>query len=305
MWLLNERNPSSRARKQFGDLVMSINDRLWKIKTPRVSGADALRRASQDISVYLYTLLCGDPLINSVIRSPKLHPLAKPKAIPGSGYISLFKPATIAIFPPEPGGLGTGLEMEIEARMYPLPGLAYTGDGHVRMVSPWGYGQTPIKLDAWLKQPLVQEDRIVRTVREAIVSVRNQRGAHADRKAAEQRKYGAPVSTVCEQYIDFFILQAGIYVVCEAARSATRVDGFRDALGLDDALMSDTVFELDAELQLAADDEYSWEFDLVRESYIEAVRQVGRTNQSYTCRVIKSPFQPVVIEPKPDLPKWW
>ena len=173
---------------------------------------------SRSVSVELRKLLLNNGLLQRCVRRPRLHPLTQPDQLKGDPCEDIFKTAggsaTITKLDEPMAGAQALIEFAPITHttvIHPLYGLRFQKDINQWISeSPFDEGLPPIRLDRWLKQPVLQIDSDVYDMRDTLSEVANTQGAHSDhhndaiRQQIHQHFRGI--------YLNIFILTVGIYL---------------------------------------------------------------------------------------------
>ena len=215
-WAINNTPNVADYYEQFGDSLLTIANEL---RTLESGLGENLRRVSHNISIHIYKVLIGgdhQPLLNC-IKDPKLPRLLKPHQLNGDPY-ELFPPYDLELSPP-PSGPGTGLALHWEGKVLPLHGLSYDAKSNGFFTpTPWDYQRAPIRLRYWTRQNLIQINHTCRQIGEIIKLVRNQRGAHSDRKWMNAAP--RPLINFFSLYVSLFVVQIGSLLVDKVSEIA-------------------------------------------------------------------------------------
>ena len=236
IWETNE-HAEDRTFEDFTASMINISTQL------RANGEDVrsfgrnLIGVSRSVSVELRKLLLGDALISKCVRKPKLHKLIRAHRLYGDPFEDSFgvQGGTMWITKLDEPGAGTSAEFEITPMkhtvvIYPLYGLCFQKGSNVwTSTDPFAKELTPIGLDWWLKQPVLQIDRDRYDMRATLSEVANTQGAHSDRRRDTIRQQ---ISKHFHSiYLNIFILRVGIYLSNQFAASVSANSSLRERIG--------------------------------------------------------------------------
>ncbi len=203
--------------KHFEDLTFSMFNILTQLQA-----FDSTRRnlvaISRSVSVELRKILLHDGLLKRCVRRPRLHQLVHPDHLKGDSFEDTFKVTggnmTITKIDEPMAGAQASFEfapMEHTTIVHPLYGLSFQEDIN-RWISenPIDEESIPIRLEQWLKQPILQIDNHIYNMGDLLSEVANTQGAHSDHKndAIRQQIYQHFHGT----YLNIFVLTIGIYL---------------------------------------------------------------------------------------------
>ena len=173
---------------------------------------------SRSVSVELRKLLLHNGLLRRCVHRPRLHPLTRPDQLKGDPCEDIFKTAggsaTITKLDEPMAGAQALIEfapMTHTTVIHPLYGLRFQKDINQWISeSPFDEVLPPVRLDRWLRQPVLQIDSDKYDMRDLLSEVANTQGAHSDhqndtiRQQIHQHFRGI--------YLNIFILTVGIYL---------------------------------------------------------------------------------------------
>ena len=235
IWEANE-HAEDRTFEDFTASMLNISTQL------RANGEDVrsfgrnLVGVSRSISVELRKLLFGDELISRCVRRPKLHKLIRPHRLSGDPFEDSFEiqGGNIQITKLDEPGAGTSATFGITPMkhivvIHPLYGLCFQKGSNVwTSTDPFAMGLTPIRLDWWLKQPVLQIDRDRYDMRAMLSEVANTQGAHSDRRRDTIRQQ---ISEHFHSiYLNIFTLRVGIYLNNLFAASVSANSSLRERI---------------------------------------------------------------------------
>lgn len=236
IWEANER-AEDRTFEDFTASMLNISTQL------RANGEDVrgfgrnLVGVSRSVSVELRKLLLGDDLISRCVRKPMLHKLIRPHRLNGDPFEDSFgvQGGTVRITKVDEPGAGASAEFGIAPMkhtvvIHPLYGLCFQKGSNVwASRDPFAKGLTPIRLDRWLKQPVLQIDRDRYDVRAMLSEVANTQGAHSDRrKDTIRQQISEHFHSI---YLNIFTLRVGIYLSNQFAASVSANSSLRERIG--------------------------------------------------------------------------
>ena len=223
----------------FEDFTASMINISTQLRANGVDGRSFGRNlvgVSRSISVELRKLLLGDALINRCVQRPKLHKLIKPQRLNGDPFEDSFgvQGGTVRIVKLDEPGAGTSAEfgvtpMKHTVVIFPLYGLCFQKDSNVwTSTDPFAKELTPIGLDWWLKQPVLQIDSDRYDMRAMLAEVANTQGAHSDRRRDTIRQQ------ISEHfhgiYLNVFTVRVGIYLNNQFAASVSANSSLRERI---------------------------------------------------------------------------
>ncbi|MDE2938531.1 MAG: hypothetical protein OXR67_06385 [Chloroflexota bacterium] len=211
-WEANENSTDS----EFEDLAYTMVNILGQIRAIEAN-RNNLVGASRLISVELRKLLLGDGL-RRCVRRPMLHKLMRPDRLGGDLYeqVIVMRDGTITITKlDEPmAGQQAVIDMspvKYETAVYPLYALRFEkGRGLWVSESPFDERLIPLRLDRWLKQPVLQINRNRHDMKAILSEVANTQGAHSDRRNDTIRQQIN--ERFRDVYLNIFVLTVGIYL---------------------------------------------------------------------------------------------
>ena len=236
IWEANEHAEDSTF-EDFTASMINISTQL------RANGEDVrsfgrnLVGVSRSVSVELRKLLFGDALISKCVRRPKLHKLIRPPRLNGDPFEDSFgvQGGTMRITNLDEPRAGMSAEFGITPMkhtvvIYPLYGLCFQKGSNVwTSTDPFAKELSPIRLDWWLKQPVLQIDRDQYDMRAMLSEVANTQGAHSDRRRDTIRQ------RISEHfhsiYLNIFTLRVGIYLSNQFAASVSANSSLRERIG--------------------------------------------------------------------------
>ena len=236
IWEANE-HAEDNTFEDFTDSMINISAQL------RANGEDVrsfgrnIVGVSRSVSVELRKLLLGDALISKCVRSPKLHKLIRPDRLKGDPFEDSFmvQGGNLRITKVDEPGAETSAEfgitpMQHTVVIYPLHGLCFQKGSNVwTSTDPFAKELTPIRLDWWLKQPVLQIDRDRYDMRAMLSEVANTQGAHSDRRRDTIRQQ---ISEHFHSiYLNIFTLRVGIYLSNQFAASVSANSSLRERIG--------------------------------------------------------------------------
>lgn len=212
IWEANENGTD----KEFEDLAYTMVNILCQISLIEAN-RNNLVGASRLISVELRKLLLGEGL-QRCVRRPMLHKLMRPGRLRGDRYEKVIVmrdgKMTITKLDEPMAGQKAVIDMapvKYETIVHPLYGLRFeSGRGMWISESPFDERLTPLKLDRWLKQPVLQINRDRHDMKAMLSEVANTQGAHSDhRNDTIRQQINERFQDV---YLNIFVLTVGIYV---------------------------------------------------------------------------------------------
>ena len=223
---------------QFSDFVISMSNVLGQLRT-FASAFDSSRNnlvgISRSLSVEIRKLLL-DGLLSRCVRRPLLHPLIYPNQLKGNPFEDIFEisDASLRITKlDEPMAGQTALipiaPMKHTTVIYPLYGLHFQEDAD-QWVSENPFDETlsPVKLNRWLKQLVLQIDTDAYDIRMVLSEVANTQGAHSDyqndtiRQQINRRFQGA--------YLNIFVLTVATYLCNQFSVSVSSDSSLKDRI---------------------------------------------------------------------------
>ena len=254
IWEANENGTD----QQFEDLAYAMVNILTQIGAVKAT-LNNLVGASRLISVELRKLLLGDGL-QRCVRRPMLHKLIRADRLVGDphkreakvlgGRVTIVKldepmAGQKAVFDVAPA--------EYETVVLPLYGLRFEEDsGSWVSESPFDERLSPIRLDRWLKQPVLRIDKDLYDMREMLSEVANTQGAHSDHQNDTIRQQiNQHYRSV---YLNIFTLMVGIYVQNLFASSLAAGSSFKSRLAvIYPRIEEDAQYRVEALLQFSED----------------------------------------------------
>ena len=258
IWEANE-HAEDRTFEDFTASMINISTQL------RANGGDVrsfgrnLVGVSRSISVELRKLLLGDALINRCVRRPKLHKLIRPHRLNGDPFEDSFgvQGGTVRIIKLDEPRAGMSAEFGITPMkhivvIFPLYGLCFQKDSNVwTSTDPFAKELTPIGLDRWLKQPVLQIGSDRYDMRAMLSEVANTQGAHSDRRRDTIRQQ------ISEHfhgiYLNIFTLRVGIYLSNQFAASVSANSSLRERIGRGYPEIMEDLYKVNANLTWAPD----------------------------------------------------
>ncbi len=258
IWEVNE-HAEDRTFEDFTAAMLNISTQL------RASGKDVrsfgrnLVGVSRSISVELRKLLLGDALIRKCVRSPRLHKLIRPNRLNGDPFEDSFgvQGGTVRFTKVDGPGAGTSAEFGITPMkhtvvIHPLYGLCFQKGSNVwTSADPFARGLTPIRLDWWLKQPVLQIDRDRYDMRAMLSEVANTQGAHSDhRRDTIRRQISEHFHGI---YLNIFTLRVGIYLSNQFAASVSANSALRERVVRGYPEIMEDLYTVQADLEWGPD----------------------------------------------------
>ena len=211
--------------EQFKDLayaMVNIRSQLETIKSNL--SLNTLVGTSRSLSVEIRKLLL-DGGLQWCINRPMLNKLIRPDRLTGDVYEQVFDiqggEFSITKIDEPMAGQVTVVPISparYEIAVYPLYGLRFEKSRSQWISeSPFDGKLTPLRLDRWLKQPVLRVDKDQYDMRQMLSEVANTQGAHSDHQndAIRQR-----ISEHCRsEYMNIFVLMVGIYLQNQFANS--------------------------------------------------------------------------------------
>lgn len=220
----------------FSDFVMTMSNirfQLHNVPSTHGSNLDNLIGVSRSLSVELRKLLLDKSLLSSCLYRPQLHPLINPKRLKGDQYEDTFeiRDASLNLTRLDGPTAGATALIPIEDMRHttvikPLYGLCFRKDTDQWVTeSPFDKNHSPVKLDKWLKQSVIQIDENTYNMRKVLAEVANTQGAHSDHINDIIRKQIN--RNFQSHYLNIFILVVAIYVYNQFCISAEPNEYFR------------------------------------------------------------------------------
>ena len=203
--------------RHFDDFVISMLNILAQMQAFESTRRN-LVGISRSVSVELRKLLLHDGLLRRCVQRPRLHPLTRADQLKGDPCEDIIEITggnlTITKLDEPRAGAQASIElapMKHTTVIHPLHGLCFQENTN-QWVSkcPFDEGLAPIRLDPWLKQPVLQIGSDVYSLRDMLTEVANTQGAHSDhvndtiRQRIHQHFHGI--------YLNIFVLTVGIYL---------------------------------------------------------------------------------------------
>ena len=219
IWEANEHGTD----EQFEDLAYSIVNILTQIRGFEAN-PNNLVGASRLLSVELRKLLLSDGLQRCVDR-PMLHKLIRPDRLVGDPHEQVLdvQGGTLTLTKLDEPMAGQQAvvftaPVKYETVVYPLYGLRYE-KSRARWVSdsPFDESLKPLRLDRWLKQPVLRIDRDQYDMRAMLFEVANTQGAHSDHQRDIIRRQVK--EHYRSAYLNIFVLMVSIYLQNQFAYS--------------------------------------------------------------------------------------
>lgn len=258
IWEANEQ-AEDRTFEDFTASMLNISTRLrGNGEDVRGFGRD-LVGASRSVSVELRNLLLGDGLISKCVRRPMLHKLIRPHRLNGDPFEDSFgvQGGTLRITKVDEPGAGTSAEFEVAPMkhtvvIHPLYGLCFQKGANVwTSTDPFAKELTPIRVDRWLKQPVLQIDRDRYDMRAMLSEVANTQGAHSDRRRDTIRQQ---ISQHFHSiYLNIFTLRVGIYLSNQFAASVSANSSLRERVGRGYPEIMEDLYTVEANLEWGPD----------------------------------------------------
>lgn len=201
--------------EHFDDFAISMLNILTQLQAFE-SARRNLVGISRSVSVELRKLLLHNGLLQRCVRRPRLHPLIQPHQIQGDPFEDVLEMSggsmTITKLDEPMAGAQAVVDlapMKHTTVIHPLYGMCFRKDTNQWVSeSPFDEGLPPIRLNLWLKQPVLQIDTDTYSMREMLSEVANTQGAHSDRQndAIRQQIHQHFHGT----YLNIFVLTVGI-----------------------------------------------------------------------------------------------
>ncbi|MYB40582.1 hypothetical protein F4X86_04965 [Candidatus Saccharibacteria bacterium] len=137
--------------------------------------------------------------------------------------------------------------------IYPLYGLRYESDRELWISeSPFDTRLTPIRLDRWLKQPVLQIGSERYNMGAVLTEVANTQGAHSDhQRDAIRQRISKHLQGV---YLNIFALVVGAYLQSQFANSLVLGSSLKDRIAkVFPNITEDAGYRLEVELSLGKD----------------------------------------------------
>ncbi len=165
---------------QFEDFTVSMFNILTQLQAFE-SNKRNLVGISRSISVELRKLLLNNGLIQRCVHRPRLHPLTRPDQLKGDPFEDILEIAggslTITKLDEPMAGAQASIElapMRHTTMIHPLYGLCFQKNiDQWISESPFDEGSPPIRLDQWLKQPILQIASEMYDMRDLLSEVAN------------------------------------------------------------------------------------------------------------------------------------
>ncbi|MYC38422.1 MAG: hypothetical protein F4X66_16150 [Chloroflexi bacterium] len=201
--------------EHFDDFAVSMLNILTQLQALE-SAPRNLVGISRSVSVELRKLLLHDGLLQRCVQRPRLHRLTRPHQLHGDPFEDIFEMSggslTLTKVDEPMAGARAVVDfapMKHTTVVHPLHGLSFRKDMNQWVSeSPFDEGLSPIRLDQWLKQPVLQIDSDTYNMRDMLSEVANTQGAHSDRQndairqQIHQHFHGI--------YLNIFVLTVGI-----------------------------------------------------------------------------------------------
>lgn len=261
VWEPNE-HADDRTFEDFTASMLNISSQL------RSKGEDArsfgrnLVGLSRSVSVELRKLLLADRLISKCVRRPRLHKLIRPGRLSGDPFEDSFvvQGGTLRITKLDEPGAGRSSELKIAPMkhtviIHPLYGLCFQKGRNVWTSNdPFAKELTPIRLDRWLRQPVLQIDRDRYDVRGMLSEVANTQGAHSDRrKDIIRQRISEHFQSI---YLNIFTLRVGIYVSNQFAEAVSANSTLRERIVRAYPEIMEELYMVEANLEWGTDQSF-------------------------------------------------
>lgn len=201
--------------EHFDDFAVSMLNILTQLQAFE-SNRRNLVGISRSVSVELRKLLLHNGLLQRCVRRPKLHRLTRSQQLQGDPFEDVFEMSggsmTITKLDEPMAGAQAVVDlapMKHTTVIHPLYGLCFRKDTNQWVSeSPFDEGLPPIRLDRWLKQPVLKIDSDTYSMGDMLSEVANTQGAHSDRQndAIRQQIHQHFHGT----YLNIFVLTVGI-----------------------------------------------------------------------------------------------
>ena len=222
----------------FSDFVISMSNVLGQLQasaTALDSGRNNLIGTSRSLSVEMRKLLL-DGLLSRCMHRPLLHPLISPNQLKGDSFEDIFEisQGSLRITKlDEPMAGETALiptaPMKHTTVIRPLYGLHFQQDTDQWVSeSPFDETLSPVRLDRWLKQRVLQVDTDIYDMRMVLAEVANTQGAHSDyQNDTIRRKINRHFRGV---YLNIFVLTVATYLYNQFSISVSTDSSLRERI---------------------------------------------------------------------------
>lgn len=242
----------------FDDFTVSMFNILTQLQALESTRRN-LVGISRLVSVELRKLLLHDGLLQRCVRKPRLHPLKPPSQLKGDPVEDILKVSggsmeITKLDEPMAGAKAVVAmaPMKHTTVIHPLYGLCFqNGSNQWVSESPFDEGSPPIRLDRWLKQPVLQIDGDIYDMRDMLSEVANTQGAHSDhqkdtiRQQIHQHFRG--------NYLNIFILTVGIYLYNQFSASVSAGSSLQNHIVKVHPDIREEIYRVDAMLKFNRD----------------------------------------------------
>ena len=243
---------------QFEDFTVSMFNILTQLQALESTQRN-LVGISRSISVELRKLLLHNGLIQRCVHRPRLHTLTRPDQLKGDPFEDILEIAagslTITKLDEPMAGAQASIElapMRHTTVIHPLYGLCFRKNiNQWTSESPFDESSPPIRLDKWLKQPILQIASEINDMRDLLSEVANTQGAHSDhqrdmiRQQIQQYFRGT--------YLNIFILTVGIYLYNQFSASVSAASSLQERLVRVQPDMREETYRVNAMLRFGRD----------------------------------------------------
>ena len=258
IWEPNEQ-AADRTFEDFTASMLNISTQLRAHSGDARSLGRNLVGASRSVSVELRKLLLGEGLISKCLRGPRLHKLIRPHRLNGDPFEDSLEVqgGALRIMKLDEPGAGASAQIGITPMkhtvvIYPLYGLSFRKSSNLwTSTDPFAKDLTPLRLNRWLKQPVLQIDRDRYDMRAMLSEVANTQGAHSDRRRDTIRQQ---ISKHFHSiYLNVFTLRVGIYLSNQFAASVSANSSLRERISRGYPEIMEDLYTLEANLKWGPD----------------------------------------------------
>lgn len=213
------------APEHLQDFALSVLNISTQLRQVEENPSTYLVSASRSISVELRKLLLdgANSLVRRCVQKPRLHRLLQFDELRGDLYTVNIGVSSGILQCIQLDGDGRAefpiAPVQFTATVHPLPGLRYNKSSDTWVSGdPFDRVKESIRIDAWLKQPLLEIDDTQYTIGAVLTEVANTQGAHADSMRGNLRlwlrEHFFPI------YLNIFTFLMGVYVVDQVDASS-------------------------------------------------------------------------------------